>query len=47
MHPDETYVRVPLDVTQLSGEKYFEGTIVLILRAEHGRGRIAAYGETP
>ncbi len=47
MHPDETYVRVPLEVTQVNGEKYFEGTIVLLLRGDHGRAKIAAYGEIP
>lgn len=47
MRPDETYVRVPLDVTQVAGERYFEGTIVLLLREDHGRARISAYGETP
>ncbi len=47
MRPDETYVRVPLEVTQVNGEKYFEGTIVLLLRGDHGRAKIVAYGETP
>jgi hypothetical protein len=47
MHPDETYVRVPLEVTQVNGEKYFEGTIVLLLRGDHGRAKITAYGEVP
>jgi hypothetical protein len=47
MHPDEIYVRVPLEVTQVAGDKLFEGTIVLLVRGEHGRARITAYGEVP
>jgi hypothetical protein len=47
MRADETYVRVPLEVTQVNGEKYFEATIVLLLRGDHGRAKIAAYGEIP
>jgi hypothetical protein len=47
MHPEEIYVRVPLEVTQVAGEKLFEATIVLLVRAEHGRARIVAYGEVP
>jgi hypothetical protein len=47
MHPDEIYVRVPLEVTQVAGEKLFEPTIVLLVRAEHGAARIVAYGEVP
>ncbi len=47
MHPDEIYVRVPLEVTQVAGEKLFEPTIVLLVRAEHGKARITAYGEVP
>jgi len=47
MHPDEIFVRVPLEVTQVAGEKLFEPTIVLLVRAEHGKARITAYGEAP
>jgi len=47
MHPDEIYVRVPLEVTQVAGEKLFEPTIVLLVRAEHAAARIVAYGEVP
>jgi hypothetical protein len=47
MRPDELYVRVPLEVTQLAGERYFDGVIVLMVRADEGRARIVAYGETP
>ena len=47
MKPDEVYVRVPLEVTQRAGEKLFEPTIVLVLRGEHGRAKIAGYGEGP
>jgi hypothetical protein len=47
MRADEVYVRVPLEVTQVAGERYFDGVIVLMLRADEGRARIVAYGETP
>jgi hypothetical protein len=47
MHPDEIYVRVPLEVTQVAGDKLFEGTIVLLLRGDNGRARIVGYGEVP
>ncbi len=47
MRPDEVLLRVPLDVTQVAGEKFFEGTIVLLVRSEGGKARITAYGETP
>ncbi len=47
MHPDEVYVRVPLEVTQVAGEKYFESTVVLLLREEQGRARIVGYAEVP
>jgi hypothetical protein len=47
MRPEEIYVRVPLEVTQLAGERYFDGVIVLLLRADEGHPRIVAYGETP
>jgi hypothetical protein len=45
MRPDELYLRVPLEVTHLGGEKLFEDAIVLVVRREGGRYRIAAYGE--
>lgn len=45
MHPDEVYVRVPVEVTHLSNEKIFDDVIVLVLRLEDGRYKIAAYGE--
>jgi hypothetical protein len=45
MRPGEVYVRVPLEVTRIAGEKYFGDVIVLLLRREDGKYRIAAYGE--
>ena len=45
MRADEIYVRVPLEVTHVAGEKLFEDVIVLLLRREEGRYRIAGYGE--
>jgi hypothetical protein len=47
MQPDEVYVRVPLEVTQIAGEKFFEDFLVLVLRREGGKYRVAGYGETP
>ncbi len=46
MRPDEVYVRVPVEVTHLANEKVFEDVIVLVLRLEEGRYKIAGYGET-
>ena len=46
MREGEVYVRVPLEVTQVAGEKYFDDFIVLLLRREDGGYKIAAYGET-
>jgi hypothetical protein len=46
MREGEVYVRIPLEVTQVAGEKYFDDVIVLLLRREEGSYKIAAYGET-
>jgi hypothetical protein len=46
MRPDDVYVRVPLEVSQLGGERYFEGVLVLLLRLDQGHLKIAGYGET-
>jgi hypothetical protein len=45
MHPGELYVRVPLEMTVVAGEKYFDDEMLLVLRPEGSRYRIAAYGE--
>lgn len=45
MLPGEIYVRVPLEVTAIGGEKLFEDALVMILRPDEGRFLIAAYGE--
>jgi hypothetical protein len=47
MQPDEVYVRVPLEVTEIAGERFFDGVLLLVLRRDEGRYRIAAYGESP
>jgi hypothetical protein len=47
MRPDETLVRVPVEVTQVAGEVYFPSTIVMLVRGERGRARIAAYDDGP
>lgn len=46
MREGEVYVRVPLEVSEIAGEKYFDDVIVLLLRREQGGYKIAAYGET-
>jgi hypothetical protein len=43
--PGEVYVRVPLEVTTVAGEKLFDDVLVMILRPDNGRFLIAAYGE--
>jgi hypothetical protein len=45
MRPDEVYVRVPLEVTRLANEKVFDDVMVLLLRLEEGKYRVAGYGE--
>ncbi len=45
MQPGELYVRIPLEVTAFAGERLFDDEIVLLLRPEGSRYRIAAYGE--
>jgi hypothetical protein len=45
MRPGELYVRVPLEMTVVAGEKYFDDEIVLLLRPDGSRYRIAAYAE--
>jgi hypothetical protein len=45
MVPGEILVRAPLEVTRLGGEKVFGDVVVMILRRQEGRLRIAAYGE--
>jgi hypothetical protein len=45
MRPGELYVRIPLEVTAIAGEKLFEDEIVLLVRPDGPRYRIAAYGE--
>jgi hypothetical protein len=46
MRAGELYVRVPLEVTRVAGERLFDDVIVLLLRREGGGYKIAAYGET-
>jgi hypothetical protein len=45
LRPGELYVRVPLEVTRVAGEKFFGDVVVLALRREDGKYKIAAYGE--
>lgn len=45
MRTDEVFVRAPVEVTHLSGDRVFGDAIVLLLRREGGSYRIVAYGE--
>jgi hypothetical protein len=45
MRPEELYVRAPLEVTRVAGERIFGDVLVLVLRREEGKYKIAAYGE--
>ncbi len=45
MRPGELFVRVPFETTVVAGEKYFDDELILVLRPEGARYRIAAYGE--
>jgi len=45
LRPGETYVRVPVEVGRVAGEKFFDDVIVLVVRRDDGKYKIAAYGE--
>jgi hypothetical protein len=45
MRIEELYVRVPLEVTRASGERLFGDVMLVLLRREEGKYKIAAYGE--
>lgn len=45
MQPEELYVRVPLEVTRVAGERLFGDVISILLRREEGKYKISAYGE--
>jgi hypothetical protein len=45
MRPGELYVRVPLEVSRVAGEKFFGDVMVMLVRREDGKYRIVAYGE--
>jgi hypothetical protein len=46
MKAGDLYVRAPLEVTHAAGERLFSDVIVLILRPDQNKLRIAAYGES-
>lgn len=46
MRKDELYVRVPFEVTRFAGEQLFGDRMLLLLRREDGKYKIAAYGES-
>jgi hypothetical protein len=45
MRTEELYVRVPLEVTRAGGERLFGDVMLVLLRREEGKYKIAAYGE--
>ena len=45
MQPEELYVRVPVEVTRVAGERLFGDVIAILLRREDGKYKISAYGE--
>jgi hypothetical protein len=45
MRPGELLVRAPLEVTRVAGERVFGDVVVMVVRRQEGRLRIAAYGE--
>ena len=45
MKPGEILVRAPLEVSRVGGERVFGDVVVMVLRRQDGRLRIAAYGE--
>ena len=45
IRPGEIYVRAPLEATRVAGEKLFGDVLVMVLRPEGGKLKIAAYGE--
>jgi hypothetical protein len=46
MRPEEVLVRVPIETTHVAGEKLFDDVMVLVLRREEGKYRVAGYGES-
>ena len=46
MRSEELYVRIPLEVTRVAGERVFGDMVLLLLRREEGKYKIAAYGES-
>ncbi len=45
MRPGDIFVRAPVEVTQVAGERVFGDVTVLVLRRERDALRISAYGE--
>jgi len=45
MRPEELYVRVPIEVTRVAGERLFGDVMLVLLRREEGKYMISAYGE--
>ena len=45
MQPDELYLRVPVEVIRVAGERLFGDAILVLLRRDEGRYKISAYGE--
>jgi hypothetical protein len=45
VHPGETLVRVPIDVTREAGDKLFGDALLFVVRREDGKLAVTAYGE--
>jgi hypothetical protein len=45
MRPEELYVRVPLEVTRIGGERVFGDVLLLLLRRDGAKYLVVAYGE--
>ncbi len=45
MAPEEVFVRAPLEVTRLGGERVFGDVLEMVLREQDGKLKIAAYRE--
>ena len=46
MRPGELYVRVPLEVTRVAGERLFGDVILLLLRRDGDKYKVTGYGES-
>jgi hypothetical protein len=45
MRPGDLYVRAPVEVPHIAGERVFGDSVTMVLRRQEGKLHIAAYGE--